>query len=187
MTRFGGFFVASAIPRACPCGAGFRESSPGDEAAGSRPLRGFNPSRLRPFRAARSACLRPAACAPLRRGLPDLPPLAPARRHRPVANAPMSYPPPCLACKGLSRHILTRCARSGIPRPLARSRALDRTGLPQPTEADEQTHHQVRAPDRESTASARCAATLKSVYFPLPYSALQAARFGAASQAFQAK
>nr|AGL12856.1 hypothetical protein [Pseudomonas sp. GLE121] len=54
----------------------------------------------------------PAVASDLRTVLQDgLPPFRhslPARRQRLVAHAPMSYPLPCLACNGLSRHILGR-------------------------------------------------------------------------------
>ena len=98
----------SELCRDVPPGGGFRESSPGQERARSWPF-GLPSSRLRPYRAARAACLRPSACAPSCRTV--CPPIRVhqlAHHHRSVANAPMAYPPPRLACNGLSRHILGR-------------------------------------------------------------------------------
>ena len=87
---------------------GCREPSPGQERARSWPF-GLPSSRLRPYRAARSAYLRPSACAPSCRTVcPPIRVHQVAHHHRSVANAPMAYPPQRLACNGLSRHILGR-------------------------------------------------------------------------------
>ena len=51
----------------------------------------------------------------------------------------MAYPPPRLACNGLSRHILGRKLPAVFHGPIARGLALDSPGLPRPTDADEQT------------------------------------------------
>ena len=97
-------------------------------------------SRLRPSRPARSACLRPSRPARLR--LATLRAVLESdgiRWPRPALNLPHS---PAYAVKGLSRHMLTRCAPSAIPRPLDRAGQYGRPGLPRPPETV--WHHQER-------------------------------------------
>ena len=61
------------------------------------------------------------------------------RWPRPALNLPHS---PACTIKGLSRHMLTRCAPCAIPRPLDRAGQYGRPGLPRPPETV--WHHQER-------------------------------------------
>ncbi len=159
--------LSAKYPGVHPSVPGFRESSHG--AAASCPLRGFNPSRLRPCRAARCACLRPLACAPSR--WTACPPLRlhPVSSPAPAVHAAlMVYPSPYLACQGLSRHSLVRCAACVIPRSPGTRNGSGQPGLTA-------TNRRRRAdplPAARSRSSrrgcARCAATLVRRSCPLP-------------------
>ena len=124
-----------------PSGGGFRESSPGGKAARSCPF-GLQSSRLRPFRAARSACLRPSACAPsCRTTCPTFHVHQVAHHHRLVADRPngLSAARPCLQWAFAAYPWPDEAGPAVFHGPIARGQALDSPGLPRPTDADEQT------------------------------------------------
>ena len=142
--------------------------APAKSAPGLGPS-GFPPHAFARKRAARSACLRSQAtcapscrtvCLPIRE-LPGGPPSSFGSARPDVLSAAV----PCLqgAFAAYPRAVKLPC---GIPRHHARGPSLDRTGLPRPSEADEQIHHRQRAPGRRGF-EARCASAVKSVYFPL--------------------
>ena len=91
--------------------------------------------RFRPFRPARSAHPARLRLATLRAVLAN----DGIRWPRPALNLPHS---PAHAIKGLSRHILGRCARSVFHGPLDCAGQYGRPGLPRPPETV--WHHQER-------------------------------------------
>ncbi len=120
-------------------------------------------------RAARCACLRPVACAPSR--WTACPPLRlhPVSSPAPAVRAAlMVYPPPRLACQGLSRHSLVRCAACVIPRSPGTRRGSGQPGLTA-TNRRRRADPPVIACSRSSRrGGVRCAATLEKRSCPLP-------------------
>ena len=112
-------------------------------------------SGLRPFRAARSACLRPSpvpgcalrlppafACAPsCRTACPTFHVHQVAHQHRLVADRPngLSAARPCLQRAFAAYPRPGEAGPAVFHGPIARGLALDSPGLPRPTDADEQT------------------------------------------------
>lgn len=111
------------------------------EAARACPL-GVQSSRFRPFRAARSAYLRPSACAPSWwTACPTFHVHPVAHYHRSVAVRPneLSAAWPCLQWAFAAYPRPGEAGPAVFHGPIARGQALDSPGLPRPTDADEQT------------------------------------------------
>lgn len=98
-------------------------------------------SRLRPFRAARSAYLRPLACAPSCRTTCPTLHVHQVAHHRLVADRPndLSAAVPCVQRAFAAYPRPGEAGPAVFHGPIARGQALDSPGLPRPTDADEQT------------------------------------------------